>query len=107
MICPTKSPRALNPAEIVSEILQNVYSDVLTLELITDPAQEARWNKLIQEHHYLKEYRMVGESLRYVAKLNGKWIALLGWPSRDFHVMEFGRSCLLSVSQKPCQSGVR
>jgi len=86
MICPTKSPRALNPAEIVSEILQNVSGDELTLELITDPAKEARWNKLIQEHHYLKEYRMVGESLRYVAKLNGRWIALLGWSSAAFHL---------------------
>jgi len=29
---------------------------------------------------------MVGESLRYVAKLNGKWIALLGWSSAAFHL---------------------
>jgi hypothetical protein len=29
---------------------------------------------------------MVGESLRYVAKRNGKWVALLGWSSAAFHL---------------------
>src|ERR1017187_4804539 len=29
---------------------------------------------------------MVGESLRYVAKKNGQWIALLGWCSAAFHL---------------------
>jgi hypothetical protein len=41
---------------------------------------------LIRKHHYLKEHRLVGESLRYVAKQNGRWIALLGWSSAAFHV---------------------
>ena len=81
MICPTKSNRAANPAEIVREVLKDLSIDELTLELITEPKEERRWNRLIQKHHYLKEHRMVGESLRYVAKLNGKWIALLGWSS--------------------------
>ena len=36
------------------------------------------------KYHYLKEHRMVGESLRYVAKLNGKWIALAGLVQRRF-----------------------
>ena len=29
---------------------------------------------------------MVGETLRYVAKQNGRWIALLGWSSAAFHL---------------------
>jgi hypothetical protein len=86
MICPTKSNRAANPAEIVREVLEDLSSDELTLELITDPKEERRWNQLIQKHHYLKEHRMVGESLRYVAKRNGKWVALLGWSSAAFHL---------------------
>jgi hypothetical protein len=86
MICPTKSSRPSNPANIVSDILQEISEDQLTLELITEPELEARWNHLIQKHHYLKEHRMVGESLRYVAKLNGQWIALLGWSSAAFHL---------------------
>ena len=86
MICPAKSIPASNPAEIVTQAFEDISRSQLTLELLSEPAQEARWNKLIQEHHYLKEHRMVGESLRYVAKLNGKWIALLGWSSAAFHL---------------------
>jgi hypothetical protein len=78
--------RKVKPSELVSEVLQRLASNELTLELVTEAKEEARWNQLIQKHHYLKEYRMVGESLRYVAKLDGKWIALLGWSSAAFHL---------------------
>ncbi len=86
MICSTQSICASDPAAIVSQAYEDIAGRELTLELITDSAEEARWNQLIQEHHYLKEHRMVGECLRYVAKLNGKWIALLGWSSAAFHL---------------------
>jgi hypothetical protein len=81
----TEFIRTAISSELVSEFLQETGHQ-LTLDLITDPAEEARWNKLVQKHHYLKEHRMVGESLRYVAKLNGKWVALLGWSSAAFHL---------------------
>ena len=71
---------------MVSEAIEEMAASQLTVELVTDPEDEARWNKLVRKHHYLKEHRMVGESLRYVAKLNGKWIALLGWSSAAFHL---------------------
>ena len=58
---------------------------------MTDPAEERRWNDLVNKHHYLKEHRLVGESLRYVAKQEGKWIALLGWSSAAFHLQERDR----------------
>jgi hypothetical protein len=58
----------------------------VTLELVTDPKQEAKWNKAVKKHHYLKEHRLVGESLRYVAKLDGKPIGYLGWSSAAFHL---------------------
>jgi len=86
MICPATCTRASNPSEIVSEVLQDLSRDELTLELITDPKEVTRWNELVQKHHYLKAHRMVGESLRYVAKLNGRWVALLGWSSAAFHL---------------------
>jgi hypothetical protein len=54
--------------------------------LVTDTEEEREWNKLVKRYHYLKEHRMVGESLRYVAKQNGKWIALLGWSSAAYHL---------------------
>jgi len=71
---------------MVSQALEETADNQLTLELITDPKDITRWNKLIRKHHYLKEHRMVGESLRYVAKRKGKWIALLGWSSAAFHL---------------------
>jgi len=79
-VCPSKG------SELVSEVLQEIASDEVFLELVIDPEQEREWNKLVKKHHYLKEHRMVGESLRYVAKRNGKWIALLGWSSAAFHL---------------------
>ena len=61
-------------------------SQCVAVVLVETEAEEARWNKLIRKHHYLKEHRMVGESLRYVAKQKGEWIALLGWSSAAFHL---------------------
>ncbi|MBI2928596.1 MAG: DUF4338 domain-containing protein [Verrucomicrobia bacterium] len=71
---------------MVNPVLRQIASPELTLELLTDPADEARWNQLVQKHHYLKEHRLVGESLKYVAQQNGQWIALLGWSSAAFHL---------------------
>lgn len=57
-------------------------------------AQEAkRWDELIRQHHYLGVATMVGETLRYVAELDGRWVALIGFASaalkvkaRDEHI---------------------
>jgi len=35
----------------------------------------------MREHHYLGFRSFVGESLRYVAEWEGRWVALLGWCS--------------------------
>ena len=86
MSCIARTKPTVKGAELVSEVLQEIASSEIILELISDPEEEALWNKLMAKHHYLKEHRMVGESLRYVAKLNGKWIALLGWSSAAFHL---------------------
>jgi hypothetical protein len=37
------------------------------------------WDRLMREHHYLGFRGFVGESLRYVAVWQGRWVALLGW----------------------------
>lgn len=86
MICPAQVKRASKPEEIVSEILRKTTTKAITVELIDSPEEEARWNKLIRKHHYLKEHRLVGESLRYVIKQNGEWLGLLGWSSAAFHL---------------------
>lgn len=50
------------------------------------PEEEARWEELIEQHHYLKSARMVGEQLRYVAEYQGQWLALLGWSAAAYHL---------------------
>ncbi|HBI23314.1 MAG TPA: ISAs1 family transposase [Nitrospiraceae bacterium] len=37
------------------------------------------WDNLIRRHHYLGLHSLVGESIRYIAHCDGKWLALIGW----------------------------
>lgn len=50
------------------------------------PEEEARWEELMIQHHYLKSARMVGEQLRYVAEYEEQWLALLGWSAASYHL---------------------
>jgi len=86
MICPAQIKHTSKPEDLVTEILRELTDQTITVELVKSLEEEARWNKLIRKHHYLKEHRMVGESLRYVIKQNGEWIGLLGWSSAAFHL---------------------
>lgn len=38
----------------------------------------------MDEHHYLGFRQLVGESMKYVAELNGQWVALLGCGTAAF-----------------------
>jgi len=41
--------------------------------------ERARWREALARFHYLGDAEIVGETLRYVAEIEGKWLALLGW----------------------------
>ena len=86
MICPAQIKQTSKPEDLVTEILREITAEAVTVELVQSLEEETRWNKLIRKHHYLKEHRMVGESLRYVIQKNGEWIGLLGWSSAAFHL---------------------
>lgn len=43
--------------------------------------ERGKWDALMRAHHYLGLTAMVGRSLRYVAEIDGHWLALLGWAS--------------------------
>ena len=43
---------------------------------LVEPEQEARFRELMQAHHYLGALPKIGETLWYVAHLNGAWLAL-------------------------------
>lgn len=56
-------------------------------ELIVRPIRDKEretWDRLMATHHYLGLKHLVGESIRYVALLNGQWVALLGWTSAAY-----------------------
>ena len=43
------------------------------------------WRAHMERFHYLGDTTLVGESLRYVAHLNGELVALLGWGAASLH----------------------
>jgi len=86
MICPTKPIRSISGADFVTEVVEELDRGQLTVELVSEPEEQAEWNKQVKKRHYLKEHRLVGESLRYVAKLDAKPVAYLGWSSAAFHL---------------------
>lgn len=67
---------------------QYADADILTrvtVRLITSE-EKAKWDKLITERHYLGNAHLVGRQLRYVAELDGQWVALLGWNVAAYHL---------------------
>ena len=44
-------------------------------------SEQSHWNCLMKRHHYLGFHSLVGQSLRYVAVYEDRWLALLGWGS--------------------------
>ena len=50
------------------------------------PEEEAEWNRLMAESHYLKSAQMVSEQLRYLAEHQGRWMALLEWSAAACHL---------------------
>lgn len=49
--------------------------------------EKARWQRMMEEKHYLQSNRMVGEQIRYVAVAeDGRWLACLGWSSACRHL---------------------
>ncbi|MCL6442302.1 MAG: ISAs1 family transposase [Alicyclobacillus sp.] len=48
------------------------------------PYESERWDQLMRAHHYLGHHHLVGKSLKYIAELDGEWVALLGWASPAF-----------------------
>ena len=62
--------------------------DALEVHLVVAPEQIELWNRLVCEHHYLKNANLVGEQLRYALTYEGQWVALLGWSAASFHLKD-------------------
>ena len=56
--------------------------DVALRRIVVRPIDQAelpRWREAMERHHYLGDGEIVGETLRHVAEIEGRWLALLGW----------------------------
>jgi len=62
------------------EILKRV-----TVRLLAEP-ERARFDALLEQKHYLCSARMVGRTLRYVAELDGEWVALACFSAAALHL---------------------
>ena len=63
-------------------------SDVLnrvTVRLMVETELD-RFNYHLQEDHYLESSRLAGQSLRYVAEVDGQWVALLTFSAPALHL---------------------
>ena len=59
----------------------------LTVRPVRDAAEQATWDRLMAQHHYLGFRGMVGGGLRHVAETpDGTWVAMLGWCAGAFKV---------------------
>jgi hypothetical protein len=70
---------------------------------IVAPEQIQQWNRLVCEHHYLKNANLVGEQLRYVVTYQGQWVALLGWSAASFHLKDREQWLEWSDLQRRCR----
>jgi hypothetical protein len=58
------------------------------LRLLTSPAELARCDQAIVEHHYLRNVSLVGEHLRYAFVYKGRWLAVATWSAAAFHLKD-------------------
>lgn len=68
----------MNPAEAA-------VLDQISVRLVR-PEEQARWDQLVSEHHYLGNAHLVGERLCYAVEYRGQWLALLGWAAAAYHL---------------------
>jgi hypothetical protein len=69
---------------VISEAQQAVLDQVQIRPL--EAHERARFDQLICSQHYLKSAEVVGEQLRYVAEVQGQWVALLVWSAAAYRL---------------------
>lgn len=69
---------------VLTEAQQQLLEGV-TLRPI-EPWEQARFDRLMVEQHYLQSLHLVGERLCHVAEYQGQWVALIAWTAGAFHL---------------------
>ena len=68
-------------------MLEQHLLDGVKVRLISD-AERACYDQYLDKQHYLKSATLVGEQLRYVAEIDGRWLALLSWSAGSYHLAD-------------------
>jgi hypothetical protein len=85
------------PAFSEQQILDNVQLRQLALD---NTLERERFRELMEQHHYLKSDILVGEQLRYVAEVDGRWVALLSWSAAANHLKDREQWLGWNISQR-------
>lgn len=75
----TVTPRGATAAVAMEAISE---ADLELRRVHVRPARRgevAQWRELMARFHYLGDGELVGESLRYIAEYDGRWLGLVGW----------------------------
>src|SRR2546427_9796795 len=75
-----KSARFRQPTPDEQEILIHLVVQAVP------PDEAEQFDQLLAQHHYLKDARLVGQHLRYVADYRGQWLALAAWSAAALHI---------------------
>ena len=67
------------------KISENDILHRVTVRLILEE-ERPRFDQLLEERHYIGSARLSGQTLRYVAELDGEWVALVCFGSAALHL---------------------
>jgi len=85
-------------------ILPTPGSSVDLREVTVRPTRGGRehrlWDRLVEEHHYLRFHGIIGKGLRHVALHGETWLALIGWQPGAFKLAARDRWIGWSQDQK-------
>jgi len=83
-----KRNRSIPIIEIDQTPLQGKLSTLssIQLKMVRNTSLEALYNSLVQQHHYLGYRQIVGNHLKYIAFIDDKPVACLGWGSAAWSV---------------------
>jgi len=83
-----KRNRSIPVVEIDQTPLRRKLSDLppVKLRLVRNTPLEPLYNSLVQQHHYLGYCQIVGNHLKYIAFIDDRPIACLGWGSAAWSV---------------------
>jgi len=60
----------------------------LTIKMVRRTPEEKSWDTLVDQYHYLGNSSIVGSYLKYLAYLDGRLVACLGWGSAAWKVAD-------------------